>query len=131
MKEAIVFIKDNLSTIMIIIAFIYGVYLKVKATKASTPEEVFQAAVDSAKAALKKTLLAYVSKAEKEWEEVKKSGKIKESDVFRKIYSEFPVLAQVVDQDALIAEISDMIDEALVEMKKVQSTSEETTEVSE
>ena len=52
---------------------------------------------------------------------VSRAGAVKRSEVIDTIFQKYPILNRVTDQDALIAEIDNMIDSALVEMREILS----------
>ena len=65
--------------------------------------------VNTALKAIKEELLKLMSDAEIEWEDYKKSGELKKSQVLKEIYSQFPFLATYIDQDTLVNKLYDKI----------------------
>ena len=63
-------------------------------------------------------LLQLMSNAEITWSDYAKSGEIKKSEVISKIYSEFPILKEYINQDELIEIISKMIDDEMDNLNK-------------
>lgn len=69
-----------------------------------------------AKEIIQQTMLARVSKAEKDYAEWSKSGMAKRAQVISSIYADFPILEKLIDQESLIAWIDEKINEALKKM---------------
>ena len=63
---------------------------------------------------VKEELLKLMSDAEVEWMNWKKTGALKKSQVIGKIYEQFPILKDYINQDELIEKISTMIDEEML-----------------
>lgn len=115
LQNTINFFIDNWSNIIILACLIYGIILRVKKFHKLSEEEK----VDAALAIVSKQLLKWMSDAELQWSDIKKSGELKKSEVITKIYKEFPNLKEFVDQDKLLQTISDMIDENMEQLNKV------------
>ena len=114
-------LNDNWASIVTIVVLVVGIYFKVKSLylkyKTMTEEEKqveFDKAVEQAKEALKEVIISYVSDAEINWrEENGKLGKTKRAEVIARIYAEYPILVEVVDQEKLLQYIDSLINEAL------------------
>ena len=65
------------------------------------------------------TALKLVTDAEEEYENWVKAGSIKRSEVIDAIFEKYPILNKVTDRDTLIKTLDKIIDDALVEMRKV------------
>lgn len=115
LKNTINFIIENWSNIIILACLIYGIILRVKKFHKLSEEEK----VDAALTIVNKQLLKWMSDAELQWSDIKKSGELKKSEVITKIYDEFPNLKEFVDQDKLLQTISNMIDENMAQLNKV------------
>lgn len=106
-------IIDNWTTIIAIFAALFLIYKRVMSFFAKSEEDRIAFARDM----ITKTMLEYVSSAEKDYAEWVKAGATKRAQVIAQIFADFPVLAKVTDQDALIAWIDETIKEALKEMR--------------
>lgn len=104
----IALISDNWSTIVIAIAIILGVINRVRAFMKLSKNDKKEAALKI----IKEEILKLMSDAEINWVDYKKSGQIKRSEVITKIYTQFPELASVVDQETVMNEIDKLIDES-------------------
>lgn len=118
LKNFLKFINDNWTLIVVIAGLAVSLYLKIKSWLSLTNEE----RVNLAKEQIKEIMLSLVSQAELDWEEYKKSGTIKRSQVIDQIFEQYPILAQVTDQESLLAWIDKVIDEALEQMHNIITT---------
>lgn len=129
--NTLTFIQNNWSNFIILAAIIFVLYNRIKSFAKLSKEEK----VDAALAIIQKELLKFMSEAEIDWKDYKKSGLLKKSDVITKIYNQFPILKEYLDQDELIQTISDMIDEGMNEMNEIingigkEETTEDTNDV--
>lgn len=78
-----------------------------------------------AKKQLKEIMLKLVTNAEKDYNAWVKAGAVKRAEVIDMIFQKFPILNRVADQETLIAEIDNLIDAALVEMRKILSENQD------
>lgn len=101
--------------IVVVVALIYFIYKKTVAFMKLSDEEKIEALL----AVIKKEILAYMSEAEIDWMDVEKSGAIKKSQVISKIYEKYPALAEVVDQEKLIAQLEIIIEQTMAEMNSI------------
>ena len=108
-KNFLQIINDNWTTITVIIGLAIGAYQKIKAYAQKDNEEK----IAIAKKQIRETMLKMVSDAEFDYGEWNKSGKIKRSQVIKKIYEMYPILAKAVNQDELTAWIDGEIDASL------------------
>ena len=67
---------------------------------------------------IKELIIKLMADAEINWSEITKSGKIKRAEVISEVYKQYPILSTFKDQEAIIAEIDKMIDEAVDEVEK-------------
>ena len=103
------FIKENWASVTLIIGVVVALYFKTKQEiekykKMSENEKQaeIERQIEKVKAILADQVLALVATAEIEFsEEGSKLGPVKRSEVIRKIYVQYPVLAHVVDQKQL------------------------------
>lgn len=120
------FIKENWASVTLIIGVVVALYFKTKQEiekykKMSENEKQaeIERQIEKVKAILADQVLALVATAEIEFsEEGSKLGPVKRSEVIRKIYVQYPVLAHVVDQKELLVYIDKLIDEALETVRK-------------
>lgn len=108
-------LSNSLPTIIIVIAIIIGVVRMVIQYSKMTKEERVNAALK----VIKEELLKLMSDAEIEWEDYKKSGELKKSQVLKEIYSQFPFLVTYIDQDTLVNKLYELIDNEMENMNKI------------
>ena len=109
------FIIANWTSVVVIFCIIFLIVVRIKAFFSHSKEE----RVEIAKEQIRQAILKWVSDAEIDYLEWQKAGAIKRSQVIQKIYTEFPIISKVVDQDSLVAFIDDCIDEALKTVREV------------
>ena len=80
--------------------------------------------VEAVKSQLKQIMLQLVTSAEESYADIKKSGAIKRSWVLDTVYNKFPILSKIKSQEEVIEYIDGLIDEALVTMRSILSTSD-------
>jgi coenzyme F420-reducing hydrogenase delta subunit len=108
-------INDNWAFVIIIIALGLGLYRKIDNYLSLSSEEQ----INEALKAVKGIILSKMAAAEIQWEDYKKSGALKRSEVIAEIYNEFPILKEAVDQEKLIEAITKMIDDEMNNMNKI------------
>ena len=108
-KNFLQIINDNWTLITVIIGLAIGAFQKIKSYIQKTDAEK----IAIAKKQIRETMLKMVSDAECDYDEWNKSGKIKRSQVIKKIYEMYPILAKAVNQDELTAWIDAEIDASL------------------
>ena len=121
------FINDNWTAILIIIALGFSIALKIKNlfTKGKNGQ------IEIAKAQIKQIILKLITDAEIDYNDWAKSGSIKRAQVIQQIYTDYPILAKVTDQETLIAWIDAEINNSLKELRKIvaeNATEKEETE---
>lgn len=115
LKNFLKFVNDNWTTIAVIISLAYALFKKVQAyLKIRNNEKI-----EIAKKRLSQTILKLITDAEVDYENWNKAGSIKRAQVIAVIFKEYPILAKVVDQEALIAWIDNLIDTSLKELRKI------------
>ena len=72
-----------------------------------------------AKRQIHEIALSLVTKAETDYTDWNKAGKIKRSEVITQIYDKYPVLKEVLNQEELVAYIDAEIDNALKNLEEV------------
>ena len=121
-KNALEFINQNWTLIVAICAALFGVYLKIKAFFSQSKENQVRAAIE----AVRLSLLSWVTEAELAYGGG--TGAIKRSQVLKKIFEAYPILTQVLDPVELTAKLDKMIDDSLVDMRKLLENSEAFTD---
>ena len=114
-KNFLTFINNNWTTITVIISLLIALYKKVMAYLMQSQEKK----IEIAKTQLSQTILKFITDAEVDYENWNKAGSVKRSQVIQRIYTEYPILSKVVDQEALIIWIDDLINNALKELRKI------------
>ena len=114
-KNFLTFINNNWTTITVIISLLFALYKKVMAYLQQSQEKK----IEIAKTQLSQTILKFITDAEVDYENWNKAGSVKRSQVIQRIYTEYPILSKVVDQEALIIWIDDLINNALKELRKI------------
>ena len=122
MSNVLNFIKDVLEAannywtlVVVIIGLSIALYEKIKKYLQTSKEEK----IEMAKTALKENLLKYMADAEIEWSSYEKSGEIKRAQVISKIYEDYPILKEYLNQEELIKYIDDEINKLKVTVDKV------------
>ena len=109
------FINDNWTAIVIIIAL--GVSIAIKVKNLFVKDKDGQ--IEIAKTQIKQIVLKLITDAEVDYNDWQKAGSIKRAQVIQKIYTDYPILAKVADQDMLIAWIDNEINSSLKELRKI------------
>lgn len=122
MSNVLNFIKDVLEAannywtlVVVIIGLSIALYEKIKKYLQTSKEEK----IEMAKTALKENLLKYMADAEIEWSSYEKSGEIKRAQVISKIYEDYPILKEYINQEELIKYIDDEINKLKETVDKV------------
>lgn len=113
-KNFLQMINDNWTTILVIAGLIVTIAKKIKDWAAKSEEEK----IAIAKEQISNTILKMITDAENNTEWVK-AGQIKRAEVIDMIYTKYPILSKVTNQDELIAFIDDAIDNALKTLREV------------
>ena len=120
-KNFLQIVNDNWVTICVIISLAISAFQKIKGFIQKSDEEK----IAIAKKQIRETMLKMVSDAESDYGEWNKSGKIKRSQVIKKIYEMYPILAKAVNQDELTAGIDTEIDASLGTLNGIINTIDE------
>lgn len=123
-KNFLSFINDHWTEIIVIIGLALAVGRKIYAYFQKTDDEK----IAIAKEQLSQIMLKLVTNAELDYSKWVEAGAVKRSEVISTIFQMFPILNRVTDQETLIAEIDEMIDNALKEMREIVSKNSETIE---
>jgi hypothetical protein len=114
-KNFLVLVNNNWTTITVIASLLFTLYRKIMAYIHQSQEKK----IEIAKTQLSQTILKFITDAEVDYENWNKAGSVKRSQVIQRIYTEYPILSKVVDQEALIIWIDDLINNALKELRKI------------
>lgn len=109
------FINNNWTIIIIIISLLIALYQKIKSFVSKSNKEK----IEQAKKQIKEICLKLVTDAEIDYENWNQAGSIKRAQVIQKIFTDYPILAKVTDQESLIKWIDDIINNALKELRKI------------
>ena len=109
------FINNNWTGITVVIGLCVAIGKKAKNYFNKSDEEK----INIAKNQIHEMILKLVTDAEEDYEQWNKAGSIKRSKVIGEIFTCYPILSKVVDQDALIKWIDSEIDNALIVLRKV------------
>lgn len=125
-KNFLQFVNDNWTTIIIIISLGIALYQKIKSYVSKSNTEK----IEVAKKQIQEVILKLISDAEYDYEEFVKAGSIKRAQVIQKIFEDYPVLAKVTDQTALVEWIDETIDNALKTLREIVAMNKaETTDI--
>lgn len=116
-KNFLMFVNDHWTEILVIIGLALAVWRRFKAYWQKTDEEKIQIAKDQ----LSETILKFVTQAEEDYDDWVKAGAVKRAQVIDVIFQKYPILNRVTNQEALIAEIDELIDKALDELREILS----------
>ena len=122
LKNLLQWVYDNFALIICCAGLMVGIYRKAKKYFMANDEEKkkqFDEAVAITKEKIRETMLKMVNESEDKYKDWVKAGSLKRAEVIAKIYSDYPILSQVVDQEGLIKYIDDTIDEALVTLREI------------
>ena len=114
-KNFLMFLNDNWTSIAVILGLIAGLYQKIKTyIKQSDAQKI-----EAAKVRISAVVLKLISDAEVDYESWNQAGSIKRSQVIQRIFQDYPILSKAVDQEAVIAWIDDQINGSLKELRKI------------
>jgi len=122
-KNFLQFVNDNWTTIIIIISLGIALYQKIKNYVSKSNAEK----IEVAKKQIQEVILKLISDAEYDYEEFVKAGSIKRAQVIQKIFEDYPILAKVTDQTALVEWIDETIDNALKTLREIVAMNKEET----
>lgn len=128
LKNFLQWIYDNFALIICICGLLVGIYQKAKSYITASDEEKkkqFNEAVEITKTKIKERMLTMVNEAEEDYKNWVKAGSLKRSEVISKIYEDYPILSEIVDQESLINFIDETIDDALVTLREILGENED------
>ncbi len=114
-KNLLNYINENWTVVVIIFGLCLALAKKIDAYLKLSKEEK----IAIAKEQLRETVLKFVTDAEIDYSEWVKAGAVKRAQVVKAIFEQYPILSRVTDQDRLIAEIDELIDSALDDMRNI------------
>lgn len=115
LSQLLTFLNENWTFIIIIIGAGIALYKKIKNYLTLSDEEK----IDAALTIIRNTIKAKMTSSQIDWYGIKDAGSVKRAEVISKIYEDYPVLKNYVNQEELLKKIDDIIDEALEEVKKI------------
>lgn len=118
------FINDNWTSIIVIISLIIAIVQKAKSYFTKSKQEK----VDAAKAQITQIIMKLITDAEIDYSTWEKAGSIKRAQVIQKIFTEYPVLSKVADQQEIVDFIDKTINDALKELRKIVAENKSTEE---
>ena len=119
------FINDNWTTIIVIISLIIAIGKKAYDYFSKSDEEK----IEIAKKQIQEICLKLITDAEVNYESWNKAGSIKRAQVIQKIFTDYPILAKVADQEKLIEWIDETINTSLKELRKIVADNQKNTSV--
>lgn len=109
------YINENWTMIVSIITICIVIANKAKAYFGLSQDKK----IEIAKAQISEIMLMLVTKAEVSYSEWIKSGEIKRAEVIDQVFTMYPILSKVSNQEEIIAWIDTAIDDALKVMRKI------------
>ena len=109
------FLNENWTMISAIITVAFIIYDNIKNISKKSKEEQ----VEIAKSQIKVIMLRLVTEAECDYREWVQSGEIKRAQVIDNVFTMYPILSKVSNQEDIINWIDDCIDLALKTMRKI------------
>lgn len=114
-KNFLDLINQNWTLITVIVGLGILTFKKIKNYISLSEQEKINLALEQ----IEVIALKLVTGAECTYEEWVKAGTIKRAEVINEIFEKYPILSKATDQETLISKLDEIIDEALVEMRKV------------
>lgn len=114
-QNFLMIINDNWTMILVIAGLMISIGQKVKTYLTKSNDEK----VEIAKKQIQEMMLKMITDAEFDNLAWDGAGKIKRSQVIEKIFTMYPILSKVTDQEGLLKWIDTTIDESLVYMREI------------
>lgn len=127
LNNTLSFIDTNWSNIIICIGLILGLWKKIDDYRKKSTEEK----IAIAKKQIESTIMDKIGRAETDYLAMVQAGSIKRAQVIDEIFKEYPVLTQVTNQEELVNWIDSVINDGLIELRKIFETNEKTIVVAE
>ena len=109
------FIEENWVSILVCIGLIVSIVRKTIDFFSKPSDEQVRLAKDQ----ISQVMLKLITDAEVDYEEWNKAGSIKRSQVIGQIYSKYPILSKVANQEELIAWIDNQINISLKTLREI------------
>lgn len=109
------FINENWTSIIVITGLAIATAKKVKDYFSKSDEEK----IAIAKAQIHEMILKLISDAEADYENWNKAGSIKRSQVMKEIFTQYPILSKVVNQEHFMQWLDHEIDNALATLEDI------------
>ena len=114
-KNFLQFLSDNWMNILVCIGLIIGLVQRAKVYFKKDKTERYE----MAKKQIREIILKKITDAEIDFANWEKSGAIKRSQVIEQLYTQFPILPKIADQDEVIAWIDNEINNSLETLRNV------------
>ena len=114
-QNFLIFLDTNWVTICVIAGLIVSLITKIKSYIGKTDEEKMVIA----KKQIQQTMLKMITEAEINYDAWNEAGSIKRSQVIEDIYTKYPILSKVADQENVIAWIDDEINNSLKTLREI------------
>ena len=119
------FINDNWTSIVIIISLVIAIVKKIISFYTKSNAE----RIEAAKAQISQIVLKLITDAEVDYSSWEKAGSIKRAQVIQKIFTDYPVLSKVADQQEIINYIDKAINDSLKELRKIVAENKQAEEI--
>lgn len=114
-KNFLLFIENNWTTICVIIGLLIAISKKVYNYFTKSDEEK----IEIAKSQIQQTMLKMITEAEVTYEAWNQSGSIKRSQVIEEIFEKYPILSKISNQEEIIEWIDNEIDNSLKTLREI------------
>lgn len=114
-QNFLLFINDNWTSIIVISGLAIAIAKRVKDYFSKSDEEK----IAIAKAQIHEMILKLISDAEADYENWNKAGSIKRSQVMKEIFTQYPILSKVVNQEYFMQWLDHEIDNALATLEDI------------
>lgn len=121
-KNFLEILNENWTTILVVLGIIISIVQKTINHFSKTDEE----RIAIAKEQITQQMLKFIGDAEENYEDWKKAGELKRTQVIGGIFKDYPILSKVVDQKELIKWIDNTIDDSLVTLRKIVEENKKT-----
>ncbi len=108
-------VNDNWTTIAVIAGLVLALAKKIQDFTSKSDDEK----IAIAKQQIQQTMLKMITEAEVSYDAWNEAGSIKRSQVIEEIYSKYPILSKMVDQEAIIAWIDNEINNSLKTLREI------------
>ena len=117
-NNVLMLINDHWTEITILIGMALILYKKIRSYLAKSKEEKMEIAMKQAR----EIILDRVTAAEIDYANWKKAGAIKRAQVLDEIFSTYPILGKITNQEEVIKKLDEYIDEVLETLREVIET---------